>query len=147
MATPAEQTQKQLLRFLTKVAQKFPADSEALAATDIHLRLAQDSGELTARDDDGAEITRCVVEPWIGSRSDSFYDDAARQLREAIGLMRDTMDSLGIAKPFNFTLENDDEETVCELYMSDDELAILGGDLMGGLDADLDKFMDGLLKE
>jgi hypothetical protein len=42
-------------------------------------------------------------------------------------------------------LENDDKESVAELYVVDDETVIIGGDLMEGLDEDLDKFLDDLL--
>ena len=50
-------------------------------------------------------------------------------------------------KPYSFVLENDDKETVAELYVADDDTIIIGGDLMEGLDKDLDNFFDSLMKE
>ena len=44
------------------------------------------------------------------------------------------------------TKKNDDKENVAELYVVDDETIIIGGDLMEGLDDDLDKFLNDLLK-
>ena len=61
--------------------------------------------------------------------------------------MHDTIDGLGILKPFSFVLENDDKENIAELYVADDETIIIDGDLMEGLDKDLDSFFDKLMKE
>ena len=60
-----EQTMQQIERFLKKIAQKFPSTQEPIVMTDIHLRVSQFSGDLMAFDDEGNEITRCVVEEWI----------------------------------------------------------------------------------
>ena len=54
---------------------------------------------------------------------------------------------MGLLKPFSFVLENDDKEHVAELFVSDDDINILGGDIMDGWDKDLDKFFDELMKE
>ena len=57
------------------------------------------------------------------------------------------VDNFGILKPYSFVLENDDNENIAELYLADDETVILGGDLMEGLNQDLDDFLDNLIKE
>jgi hypothetical protein len=44
-------------------------------------------------------------------------------------------------------LEQDDKETVEELYLVDDDTVIIDPDLMQGLDEDLDKFLENLLKD
>ena len=50
-------------------------------------------------------------------------------------------------KPYSFILEDDDRNNVAELYLVDDDLVIIGGDLMQGLDKELDSFLDDILKE
>ena len=50
-------------------------------------------------------------------------------------------------KPFTFVLENDEKETVEELYIVDDDLVIIDDDMMQDLDKDLDEFLDNLLKD
>lgn len=50
-------------------------------------------------------------------------------------------------KPYSFVLENDDKEALTELFLVDDDTVILGGDLMEGLDDDLNKFLDKLLAD
>lgn len=145
-----EQTIQKVERFIRKVAQKFPAPDSAedvSVLTDIHVRVSQDSGELLAFDDDDNEITRCVVDQWIDSKDEDFYDEAAKLLRDLLRKNADTVDHLGILKPYSFVLEDDEKENLGELYLADDDTIIVGGDLMEGLDHDLDDFLDDLLKE
>ena len=147
MIKPSEQTTQQIERFLKKIAQKFPANEDTSLVTDIHVRVSQDSGEMVAFDDDDKEITRCVVEQWIGNTDEDFYDDVERVLHNTIKAFDVVADNLGILKPYSFVLENDDKEAVGELYIADDDIVIIGKDLMEGLDSDLDSFLDTLLKE
>lgn len=147
MIKPSEQTTQQIERFLKKIAQKFPANEDTSLVTDIHVRVSQDSGEMVAFDDDDKEITRCVVEQWIGNTDEDFYDNVERVLHNTIKAFDLVADNLGILKPYSFVLENDDKESVGELYIADDDTVIIGKDLMEGLDSDLDSFLDTLLKE
>ncbi len=142
-----EQTIQQIERFLKKVAQKFPASEEETSMlTDIHVRVSQDSGELLAFDDDDKEITRCVVEQWIDNKDEDFYEEVARILRDVLRANAQTVDNLGILKPYSFVLEDDDRENLGELYLADDDTVIVGGDLMESLDTDLNAFLEDLLK-
>ena len=141
-----EQTTQQIERSIKKIAQKLPANEETSLLTDIHLLVSQDSGELIAYDDNDQEITRCVVEQWIDNKDESFYDEVTAILRKELHQMHEVVDNLGIMKPYSFVLENDDREAVAELYVADDDTIILGGDLMQGLDQDLDSFFDSLMK-
>ena len=147
MIKPSEQTTQQIERFLKKIAQKFPANEDTSLVTDIHVRVSQDSGEMVAFDDDDKEITRCVVEQWIGNTDEDFYDNVERVLHNTIKAFDVVADNLGILKPYSFVLENDDKESVGELYIADDDTVIIGKDLMEGLDSDLVSFLDTLLKE
>lgn len=145
-----EQTIQQVERFIRKVAQKFPAqlsEEDNTVLTDIRVRVSQDSGELLAFDDEDNEITRCVVEQWIDNKDENFYDEVAKTLRDVMRKNSETIDNLGILKPYSFVLEDDDKENLGELYLADDDTIIVGGDLMENLDSDLDSFLDDLLKE
>jgi len=142
-----EQTIQQIERAIRKIAQKYPANEETSLLTDIHLRVIQDSGELLAFDDDEEEINRCVIEQWIDNKDEDFYDQAALMLRNGLKTLHETVDNMGIMKPYSFVLENDDRETLAELYLVDDDVVIIGGDLMQGLDKDLDDFLGKLLND
>ncbi len=144
-----EQTIQQIERFLRKIAQKFSLKEgeEPTALTDIHIRVSQDTGEMLAFDDSDQEITRCVVEQWINNPSEHFYAELTALLRNELRKNDKVVDNLGILKPYSFVLEDDDKNYMGELYVADDDTIIIGGDLMEGMDKDLDVFLDNLLKK
>ena len=142
-----EKTIKQVERAIRKIAQKFPANDDTSLLTDIHIRVLQESGEILAFDDDDQEITRCVVEQWIDNKDEDFYDQIAVILRNIFKRVHSEVDNLGIIKPYSFVLENDDKENVAELYIADDDTVIIGGDLMAGLEKDLDDFINDLFNK
>ena len=144
--TISEQTHQKLERVIRKISQKFRNISDTGIVTDIHLRVVQDSGELLVFDDEENEITRCVVEQWIDNKDDCFYADVVQVLRKEFQRMSDTVDKFGILKPFSVVLENEEHENMGEIYVADDDTLIIGGDIMEGLDKDLDKFLEDLLK-
>ena len=145
--TESEQTQQQIERFLKKVAQKFTANECDMPMTDIHLRVSQDSGDLMAFDDSDDEITRCVIDQWIDNKSDNFYQEAATLLRSELNRFKDVIENMSIMKPYSFILEDDDRNNISELYLVDDDIVIIGGDLMHDLDKDLDCFLNDLLNK
>lgn len=142
-----EQTLQQLERALRKVTEKFPVTEEASLLTDIHIRVTQDTGEVMVFDDDERELTRCVVEQWIDNKDDNFYNDVTSALRVVINKHKDSIDSMSILKPFSLVLEDDDKETIAELYVVDDDTVIIDEELMVGLDKDLDDFFAKLISE
>ncbi len=141
-----EQTLQQIDRFIGKLTQKFPADNEQVPMTDIHVRVSQESGDLMAFDDDDQEITRCVVEEWIDNKDDNFYQSVALVMRQELCHQKNLVENLGIIKPYNFVLEDDDRESIAELYVVDDDTVIIGGDLMEGLEDDLNDFFKRLFE-
>jgi hypothetical protein len=136
-----------LERALRKVTEKFPVTEEASLLTDIHIRVTQDTGEVMVFDDDERELTRCVVEQWIDNKDDNFYNDVTSALRVVINKHKDSIDSMSILKPFSLVLEDDDKETIAELYVVDDDTVIIDEELMAGLDKDLDDFFAKLISE
>jgi len=142
-----EQTRQQIERAIRKVAEKFPTAEEATQLTDIHLRVSQDTGEMIAFDDEDKEITRCVVEQWIDNKDDNFFKDVADSLRNVLNKQKELIEKMSILKPYSFVLEDDDKETIEDLYLVDDDIVIINEDLMADLDKDLDQFLDKLLKD
>ena len=102
---------------------------------------------MIASDDDGTEITRCVVEQWIENTDEHFYAEASKAMRACCETLRPVLEALGIMKPYSIVLENEDNENIAELFLADNDTIIIGGDLMDGLDQDLDSFLDKLLAE
>ena len=145
MEKATEQTTQQIERFLKKIAQKFPPREDTSIVTDIHVRVSQGSGEMLAFDDDDNEVTRCVVEQWINNNDEDFYNGVEQTLISTFSALSTIADSLGILKPYSFVLENDDKDTIAELYIADDDTVIIGKDLMEGLDSDLNLLLEKLL--
>jgi hypothetical protein len=144
---PSEQTIQQIERALRKIAAKFPPEKEAEIMTDIHIRVSQDTGEIRAYNDDEEELDRCVVEEWIENPDENFYQEITSIIRKCIEKLKDTVEGMSILKPFSLVLEDDDKESVAELYLVDDETVIIDPDLMEGLEDDLNSFLEKLLKE
>lgn len=143
----SEKTKHQVSRFLDKVVEKYPSVEEPVLFTDIHIHVSQETGDLMAFDDDGKEITRCVIEEWINNQDDvqQFNQDAEYIMQSLLSTMNL---NLGIIKPYSFILENEAGEHLAELYVVDDaETVIIGSSFMQDMEKDLDDFIDTLLKE
>lgn len=144
---PTEQTIQQIERALRKTAEKFPQTEDASSMTDIHIRVTQESGELKTFDDDDRELTRCVVEQWIDNKDSDFYESVASVVRKCINKHKEQLDNLHILKPYSLVLEDDEKETIEELYVVDDEIAIVDPVLLDHFDSDLDDFFQKLMNE
>ena len=142
-----ELTIQQIERAIRKIADKFPPSEEANIMTDIHFRVTQETGELMAFDDNDEELNRCIIEDWIDNTDDDFFEQIPSIFRKCLDKMRDTVENMSILKPFSFVLENDDKESVAELYLVDDETVIIDPDLMQGLNEDLDDFFKKLFDD
>lgn len=142
-----EQTLQQIERTIGKVADKFPTHVEATILTDIHFRVNPETGEFTAFDDDDREITRSVVEQWIGNTDEHFFENAARAIRKCLENRKETIEAMSILQPYSFVLEDEEKEPVEELYVVDNDTVIIDSDMMQDLDKDLDAFLEKLLKE
>ena len=140
----SEHTLQQIGRALKKVAQKFKIELENQPLTDIHIQVNPESGELLVFNDEDIEITRCVVEEWINYHNENFYDIVKQQLLKAIQEHKEELENLYILKPYSFVLVDEDHETICDLYLVDDDTIVLDGELMAGLSDDLDSFWEEL---
>lgn len=142
----ATEQYQQIERTISKVADKFPVSDNLSVFTDIHLRANQETGELTAFDDDDCEITRTIIDAWIDNKDEDFYTTIQSPIRKAIENQKSAVDNMSILKPFSFVLENDEKEHIAELYIVDDDIAILDTELLKDLDDDLNDFLEKLLK-
>ena len=145
--TANEQTYQQIERALRKAASKFSPDAETKPLTDLYIQVKQESGELKIYDDDDNELTRCVVEEWIGNTDENFYSAVRPIIIKSIKSIKDITENVAILKPYSYVLMDDDYETIDELYLVDDDTILISGKLMEGLDDDLETFWDKLSKE
>ena len=143
-----EQTISQIERALKKVANKLELNvTEQKPLTDILIQVKQESGELMVFNDDDEELTRCVIEEWIENKDEDFYLQIQSVLKQAITNLKEKMENLPILKPYSFVLIGEDKETINDLYLVDDDTIMLDGDLLKGLDKELDEFINHLIKD
>lgn len=145
--TASEQTYQQIERALRKASSKFSPEAECLPLTDLILQVKQESGELRIYDDDNNELTRCVIEEWIDNQDENFYDEIRPILTESIKRIKPVTEHVAILKPYSYVLSNDEDELLGDLYLVDDDRIILSGDLMEGLDDDLNHFWEEVARE
>jgi hypothetical protein len=142
-----QQTIQQIERTLRKVAAKFPVDSEPVM-TDLHMQVIPYTGEIRTYDDDDEELDRCVIEQWIhGLASEEFYAEAENIIRQCIKNMRSELYKMSILHPFSYVLVDEEHETLSDIYLMDDDQIMIDGELLAGLDEDLDRFLHKLLSE
>ena len=142
-----QQTIQQIERAIRKVAANFPKDADPVL-TDIHLWVNPYTGEIRSYNDEDEELDRCVVEEWIKSPMEDFYDSVAPILRSCIENMRSVVEQMSIMRPFSFVLIDEDHETLQDLVIIDDEdTVVLDGSLLKGLEEDLDGFLKKLMEE
>jgi len=142
-----QQTIQQIERTLKKVIAKFPEGADPIM-TDIHLLVSNYTGEIRTYNDDDEELDRCVVEEWIKSPLENFYDSIVPVLRKCINEMRPAIEKMSIMQPFSFVLIDEDHETLQDLVIIDtEETVVLDGNLLEGLEEDLDAFLEDLLKD
>lgn len=139
-------TQQKILHALTKASKKF-VESETLPLTDILIQINQESGELLIFDEDEVELTRCVVEEWIGNEEEDFYTSVQHDLECLLQENKALVEDFNILKPYSFVLLDDEKEVIADLYLVDDETLQINSNLMEGLDEDLEKFWQELFKE
>ena len=145
--TASQQTIQQIERAIRKVAANFPTAAEPVL-TDIHLWVNAYTGELRSYDDDDVELDRCVVEEWIKSSDEQFYEDIVPILRGCIENLRPSIEKMSILQPFSFVLIDEDHETLQDLVIIDSEETImLDNSLLDGLEEDLDAFLKQLLED
>ena len=80
-------------------------------------------------------------------KDDDFYEQIVPVLRKCLDKQKQVIENMSILKPYSFVLEDDDKESIAELFVVDDDVVIIDPDLMEGLDKDLDDFLDKLLAD
>ena len=117
--------------------------------TDFHLHLDSDTGEVSIADDTDAIVASAVVEEWIDLEGDDEVEGMAHVLTALLQQMSDeqVFEHVNVSKPFPFVLEDDNQESIQELFYVDEDIIVLNNDLLKDMDKDLDDFFDKLMKE
>lgn len=141
-----QQTVQEIDRALHKIIAKYPTSCDPVL-TDIHLEVRQDSGEFMAYDDDDKELNRCVVAQWIDNKDEDFYQAIIPILHCRISALRSEILQMSVLHPFSFVLVDDEHETLCDIYLVDEDQQIVNETLLPNLEQELDDFMQELFAE
>ena len=120
------------------------------AITDIHLQPNPETGELVIFNDDDEVLANVVVAEWVNANLENFYEDAEMLFKKILNQLRkaNEFSVLRILKPYSFVLVDGEKETLAELMLVDDEdTLLLSGELLKGLDEELDTFLKDLLEK
>ena len=143
----SQQTIQEVEKALGAVIARYPADQDPVM-TDISIMVSPATGVLSVYNDDEETIDSRTVQEWKNSPAEGFYDRAAAAIRACIRRMRADIQNISVLQPFSFILVDDKHETVQDLEMIDaEETTTLDGNLLEGLEDDLDDFLQHLLTD
>jgi len=114
------------------------------------LQPKQETGELVIFNDDDEELARTIIDEWVDDDSNDFYTEVEGLLHSELTALKEEgiFDNLNLLKPYSFVLVDDEKETVADLLLIDDEdTLLLSGELLKGLDEELDAFLKDLLEK
>lgn len=117
--------------------------------TDFYLHVNGDAGELEILDDDDRVLAQLSVPEWTALPAKEPERECKRELGRILRRIREqgVLENLCILRPYSFVLVDDRRETLAELMLVDDDTLAFDGDLLTGLDEELDRFLEDLMKE
>ena len=145
----SEQSYAALTSAFREAVGRYTQGDENSVVTDIHIQPNSESGELLVFNDDDEELARTIIDEWVDYESDDFYTVVEPLLKGVLAALKDegVFSHLALMKPYSFVLVDDDKETVAELLLMDDDTMLLDGELLKGLDEELDAFLKELLEK
>ena len=117
--------------------------------TDIYLQPQMQTGELSVYNDDDELLASAVIQGWEDIQPEEFQSGCELALKKVLNQLSSegAFASLPIMKPYSFVMVDAQKETLAELLMVDDEeTMLLSGELLQGLDDELNAFLKDLLE-
>ena len=145
----SSQSHNSIADTIKKAVEKYGTAKQS-AITDIHLQPNPETGELVIFNDDDEVLANVVVAEWVNANLENFYEDAEMLFKKILNQLRkaNEFSLLRILKPYSFVLVDGEKETLAELMLVDDEdTLLLSGELLKGLDEELDTFLKDLLEK
>lgn len=144
----SQQSESLLTEVFTSIVDAF-SGKEDTALTDFHFQPSSESGELSVFDDDDNELAHAAIVEWQDYEPNRFWPQVKADLLSAIAKVNKekALENLSVWKPYSFVLVDDERETICDLLLVDDDMLVLSDNLLEGLDADLDNFLEHLLED
>lgn len=140
-----KETDKRLQDTIKEMVSRYITATET-AVTDFYIKVNSETGILTIEDDDSNQLTTIHIKEWEGAEEKAVYE---KELRSVLTRMQNSgdFDSLNIAKPYSFVLTDDDNQSIVDMLIVDDDTLILSEDLLEGFDEEMNDFLKHLLEE
>ncbi len=141
----SRETQETLQSAIKKMASKYISAEES-KVTDFHVKVNGENGELAIFDDDDNSLARVHIKEWEGEHNEAVYE---KELQNVLTKMHreGAFDSLNVVKPYSFVLTDEDDQSIVDLLIIDDDTLILSADLLEGFDEEMNAFLKELLEE
>ena len=133
-----------------KAMERYLSDKGQNFVTDIYLQPIQETGELFIYNDDEELLAKVAIQEWADANPEEFYAGCELALKKNLNQMysEGAFASLSIMKPYSFVMVDGDKEALAELLIVDeDETLFLSGELLKGLDDELNSFLKDLLED
>lgn len=143
-----EQSHFEIIATLKESLCRYVTVEDDAVYTDIHLQVKSDSGELIVFNDDEEELGRVIIPEWVENNEETFYQDVQTVLSRCLEELKETfIQKLALLRPYSFVLIDDEKETVADLMIIDEnDTLLISGDLLQGLEQELDAFLKNLLE-
>ena len=141
----SKETDKRLQDTIKEMVSRYITATET-AVTDFYIKVNSETGILSIEDDDSNQLTTIHIKEWEGAEEKAVYE---KELRSVLTRMQNSgdFDSLNIAKPYSFVLTDDDNQSIVDMLIVDDDTLILSEDLLEGFDEEMNDFLKHLLEE
>lgn len=141
----SRETHNKLQDTIKKMSKGF-ITAEETRATDFHIHVDGNSGNVTIMDDDDNSLARVHILEWEGEHNEEVFEKELRTILVEMHGNRD-FENLNIAKPYSFVLTDEDHQSIVDLLIIDDDTMILSEDLLEGFDEEMNAFLKKLLEE
>lgn len=128
---------------------KYASIENKSVVTDIYLQPNMQSGELSIFNDDDEMLATATIEEWENANPEEFQSGCELVLKKVLNQLSSAgeLASLPIMKPYSFVMVDAEKETLAELLIVDEEETMfLSGELLQGLDDELNTFLKDLLE-
>ena len=141
----SRETQEMLQAAVKKMANNYITAEES-SVTDFHIKVNRENGELTILDDDDKTLVRVHIKEW---EDEQEYAVIEKELQSELTKMQQQgmFESLNIAKPYSFVLTDEEDQSIVDLLIIDDDTLMLNADLLEGFDEEMNTFLKKLLEE
>ena len=148
------QLQSSIETALRKAADQYKSEYPESALTDLFIQANQDKAELSVYDDENHLLYSTKIQTWINEEEEDKDEEAFNlEAEQAVGAAIRRCNNNGLFKeinimePFSVILVDDQFDTIAELFTIDSDQLIIGEELMGNWEKDLDNFMEQIARD